>query len=267
MADNPSANEQALRAALVQFLGERGNHNLFAFFDLLRQAQLLTPAQIEGLPNIDPKDLRPGQQLQVEGQLRIKNSCLMIQGKKYLPLFTCRQQLEKGPKSNCLSVPLAHFAKILQQDAEVEALVVDPFSQPNLLIPRDKLAEIISGAYRQETRDVKIDASARIFPADPFPADLAGSLYVLLDNLEGVRRAWLLQMEDQGRRSWLVVADFSDISRQTLAAMLGSAAKKHGAGLPLALLPYDQPRAREAIAGQDPFFQANASPQANKLLN
>lgn len=267
MSDKPAISEQDLRQALVRFLGERSNKNLFAFFDLLRQARVFAPAQIEGLPQPDLSQLTPGSQVQVQGNLRIKNSCLVIQGKKYLPLFTCREQLEKGPKSNCLAVPLAHFAKVAEADREIEALVVDAFSQPNLIIPRDKLADLISGNYRHEVQEVKLSATAQVTPPQPFPENLAGSLFVLLDNLAGVRQAWLLQINDQGRDSWLVVADFQDISRQTLAAMLGSAAKKHGQGRPLALLPYDQPRARELVQGVDPFYQEGSPATPANMLN
>ena len=49
MNDNPLANDKELRQALINYLGERSEKNLFDFFDLLRQAKLLAPAQIDGL--------------------------------------------------------------------------------------------------------------------------------------------------------------------------------------------------------------------------
>lgn len=263
MTDTP--HDKTLRRALVNFLGERNEENLFAFFDLLRASTLLSPAQIEGLPQEVQEKLRQGGEVKLQGQLRIKSSCLKIQDKKYLPLFTCRSELEKGPKCNCISVPLRHFLQPLQSDPEIDALIVDPFSKPNLVIPRDKLAGLINGEYRSGVSRKLISADTPVKDPEPFPQELAGSLYVLLDNLEGVERAWLLLLDDPQNRSWLAVVDYHGIRQDTLTAMLTSAAKKHGQGLPLALLPLEGEAAHKLVEGRRPFFVSGEAPRS--LLN
>lgn len=272
MSNDPHRNEndeKKLRQALVNFLGERSESNMFAFFDLLRKGRVLAPAQIEGLTEEQERELRGSGQIKIQGQLRIKNSCLMAEGKKYLPIFTCRAELEKGPKCNSISVPLVHFQKVLEGDPEITALLVDPFSKPNMVIPREKLASVVSGEYRgqDEVRQVTLKAGTRVIEPKPFPQELAGSLYVLLDNLAGVERAWLLQIDEPKHKSWLVVADFHDIRRDTLAAMLSSAAKKHGQGLPLGLLPLENGGAKDLVAGKEPFFLSGRSAAGRSLLN
>ena len=201
--------------------------------------------------------------------MRIKNSCIMAGGKKYLPIFTCRSELEKGPKCNCICVPLAHFKQVLEGDPEIVALIVDPFSKPNLVIPRERLQTLLDGNYRNsrsEVEQVRLSADTRVIQPEPFPQELAGSLYVLLDNLEGAERAWLLKIDEPERKSWLVVVDFHDIRRETLTAMLASAGKKYGQGLPLALLPLEGEAARRLVEGRDPFFVSGESLKGG-LLN
>lgn len=268
MNDNPLVNDKQLRQTLINYLGERSEKNLFDFFDLLRQAKLLAPAQIEGLSEEQTNALHENGQVQVKGRVRVKNSCLMAGGKKYLPIFTCKSELEKGPKCNCICVPLAHFRQVLEGDPEIVALIVDPFSKPNLVIPRERLQTLLDGSYRNksEVEQVRLAADTRVVAPEPFPQELAGSLYVLLDNLEGAERAWLLQIDEPERKSWLVVVDFHDIRRETLTAMLASAGKKYGQGLPLALLPLEGEAAHKLVNGRDPFFVSGESRQGG-LLN
>ena len=267
--DLKKLNDKKLRQALVNFLGERSETNLFAFFDLLRESKVLAPAQIEGLSEEQAQELKSSGQVKLQGQLRIKNSCLMAEGKKYLPLFTCRAELEKGPKCNCIAVPVSHFQKVLEGDPEIVAVLVDPFSKPNLSIPRERLAAVVSGAYRHqdEVQQVKLSKDTRIVEPEPFPQELAGSLYVLLDNLAGVERAWLLKIDEPERKNWLVVVDFHDIRRDTLTAMLTSAAKKHGQGLPLAVMALEGEAARDLVEGKDPFFVNGDRQTGHTLLN
>ena len=266
--DSKKLEDKKLRQTLVNFLGERSENNLFTFFDLLRQSKVLVPAQIEGLSPDQDQELREQGQVKLQGQVRVKNSCLMVDGKKYLPLFTCRCELEKGPKTNCITVPVGYLQKVLDGDPEITAVLVDPFSKPNLTIPRERLAALVSGEYRNkdEVRQVKLSPEARIGEPSPFPQELAGSLYVLLDNLSGMERAWLLQIDEPERKSWLVVADFHDIRRDTLAAMLTSAAKKHGQGLPLALMPLEGEPAQKLVEGREPFFVSGEN-RGHGLLN
>ena len=269
MNDNPLANDKELRQTLINYLGERSEKNLFDFFDLLRQAKLLAPAQIDGLSEEQTNELHENGKLQVKGKVRIKNSCIMAGGKKYLPIFTCRSELEKGPKCNCICVPLSHFKQVLEGDPEIVALIVDPFSKPNLVIPRERLQTLLDGNYRNsrsEVEQVRLSADTRVIQPEPFPQELAGSLYVLLDNLEGAERAWLLKIDEPERKSWLVVVDFHDIRRETLTAMLASAGKKYGQGLPLALLPLEGEAARRLVEGRDPFFVSGESMKGG-LLN
>ena len=269
MNDNPLANDKELRQALINYLGERSEKNLFDFFDLLRQAKLLAPAQIDGLSEEQTNELHENGKLQVKGRVRIKNSCIMAGGKKYLPIFTCKSELEKGPKCNCICVPLAHFKQVLEGDPEIVALIVDPFSKPNLVIPRERLQTLLDGNYRNsrsEVEQVRLSADTRVIQPEPFPQELAGSLYVLLDNLEGAERAWLLQIDEPKRKSWLVVVDFHDIRRETLTTMLSSAGKKYGQGLPLALLPLEGEAAQRLVDGRDPFFVSGESMKGG-LLN
>ena len=270
MNDNKDLNDKKLRQALVNFLGERSENNLFAFFDLLRESKVLAPAQIEGLSEEQAQELKSHGQVKLEGQLRIKNSCLMAEGKKYLPVFTCRAELEKGPKCNCIAVPISHFQKVLEGDPEIVAVLVDPFSKPNLSIPRERLAAVAAGSYRsskEEVKQVRLSADTRIVEPEPFPQDLAGSLYVLLDNLAGVEKAWLLKIDDPKNTSWLIVADFHDINRDTLTAMLTSAAKKHGQGLPVAIMPLEGEAARKLVEGKEPFFVNGDRQTGHTLLN
>lgn len=268
MNDNPLVNDKQLRQTLINYLGERSEKNLFDFFDLLRQAKLLAPAQIEGLSEEQTNALHENGQVQVKGRVRVKNSCLMAGGKKYLPIFTCKSELEKGPKCNCICVPLNHFRQVLEGDPEIVALIVDPFSKPNLVIPRERLQTLLDGSYRNksEVEQVRLAADTHVVAPEPFPQELAGSLYVLLDNLEGAERAWLLQIDEPERKSWLVVVDFHDIRRETLTAMLASAGKKYGQGLPLALLPLEGEAAHKLVNGRDPFFVSGESRQGG-LLN
>ncbi|MBO7668447.1 MAG: SseB family protein, partial [Firmicutes bacterium] len=185
MNNNPPGNDKELRQTLINYLGERSENNLFNFFDLLRQSKLLAPAQIDGLSEDQAQQLHKNGQIQVKGRVRVKNSCLMSGGKKYLPIFTCRSELEKGPKCNCICVPLSHFRQVLDGDPEIVALIVDPFSKPNLVIPRERLQTLLDGSYRNksEVEQVHLSADTRVIQPDPFPQELAGSLYVLLDNL------------------------------------------------------------------------------------
>lgn len=268
MNNNPLVNDKQLRQTLINYLGERSEKNLFDFFDLLRQAKLLAPAQIEGLSEEQTNALHENGQVQVKGRVRVKNSCLMAGGKKYLPIFTCKSELEKGPKCNCICVPLNHFRQVLEGDPEIVALIVDPFSKPNLVIPRERLQTLLDGSYRNksEVEQVRLAADTHVVAPEPFPQELAGSLYVLLDNLEGAERAWLLQIDEPERKSWLVVVDFHDIRRETLTAMLASAGKKYGQGLPLALLPLEGEAAHKLVNGRDPFFVSGESRQGG-LLN
>ncbi|MBR2784123.1 MAG: enhanced serine sensitivity protein SseB C-terminal domain-containing protein [Firmicutes bacterium] len=268
MSDKYDSAEKELRQALVNFLGERSNKNLFAFFDLLRTSRVLSPALIDGLSEEQTKELQNSGHLQVRGRLRVKNSCLMVNGKKYLPLFTCQAELQKGPKCNSIAASLSHLQQVVERDPEITALLVDPFSQPNLVIPREKISEVVEGRYRKTgpLQEVTLAAGTRVVQPRPFPQELAGSLYVLLDNLAGVEKAWLLQIDDPERRSWLVVADYHDIDRGTLTAMLTSAAKKHGQGLPLGLLPLESDQARQLVADCDPFFVSGESGRQT-LLN
>ena len=268
MNNNPPGNDKELRQTLINYLGERSEKNLFNFFDLLRQSKLLAPAQIDGLSEDQAQELHKNGQIQVKGRVRVKNSCLMAGGKKYLPIFTCRSELEKGPKCNCICVPLSHFRQVLDGDPEIVALIVDPFSKPNLVIPRERLQTLLDGSYRDksEVEQVHLSVDTRVIQPDPFPQELAGSLYVLLDNLEGAERAWLLQIDEPDRKSWLVVVDFHDIRRETLTAMLASAGKKYGKGLPLALLPLEGEAAQRLVNGRDPFFVSGES-QKGGLLN
>ena len=266
MSNKPNE-DKTLRRALVNFLGERNENNLFAFFDLLKQSKLLSPAQIEGLPEEVQQKLKSGVEVQLEGPVRIKSSCLKVDDKKYLPIFTCRSELEKGPKCNCISVPLQHFLQPLKSDPELAGLVVDPFSKPNLVIPRDRLEGLVNGDYRSGLVTHQINADTHIVRPEPFPQKLAGSLYVLLDNLEGVERAWLLLIDEPDHKSWLAVVDYHDIRRETLAAMLSSAAKKHGQGLPLALLPLEGELPDRLVQGQEPFFVNGESNASRSLLN
>lgn len=270
MNDNQqNQKEKELRWALVNYLGERSESNLFNFFDLLRQGKVLSPAQVEGMTDEQTQELVKSGQVKIQGRLRIKNSCLMVNGKKYLPIFTCRVELEKGPKCNSILVPPSHFRQVLNNDPEITALLVDPFSKPNLVIPREKLDDILEGRYRDrdQVREMRLDVNTRVIQPEPFPTELAGSLYVLLDNLEGVERAWLLQIDDPARKGWLVVADYHDIRRDTLTAMLCSAAKKHGQGLPMALLPLEGAHAERLVRDKEPFFVSGDRDGSRGLLN
>ncbi|MBR5430174.1 MAG: enhanced serine sensitivity protein SseB C-terminal domain-containing protein [Firmicutes bacterium] len=256
MSDGPGRDGQELRRALVNFLGERSKDNLHIFFDLLRESRVLLPAQLDGLSEEQQQQLKSSGRLQVAGQLRVKPAFLQAGDKKYLSVFTCRGELEKGPKTSCVNVPLQYCRQILERESEVAALLIDPFSKPNLLLEREKVDAVLAGTYRggERVQAVRLAAGTRVVRPDPFPQELAGSLYVLLDNLAGVERAWLFRLEDPRQKSWLAVVEYHDLNRDTLTAMLASAAKKHGQGLPLGLLPYEGEEARRLTEGCEPFF-------------
>ena len=153
-------------------------------------------------------------------------------GRKFYPIFTDAQELMKWPLAQSespqmMALAFDNYAQMIVDKNAADGIVINPFGD-NLVVDKQTVSrwwerkQIVKNGYTQ--RIMPNDAGAVFSTPSPFPMDLSEALCDAAKRHGEIRRLWLRQMEQEGKRSFLAVIDGDNI-KSSMINDLGTAAK------------------------------------------
>ncbi len=167
------------------------------------------------------------------GKMRISFALLNDdKGRRFYPLFTDTEELMKWPLAQgespeTMALIFDNYAQMIVDRNAADGIVINPFSD-NLMVEKEAVSrwwdkkQIAKRGFTQ--RIMPNDADAVFSIPAPFPTDLSEALCSAAKQHGEIRRLWLRQMEQDGKKSFLAVIDGDNIKGSAINE-LGSAAK------------------------------------------
>lgn len=167
------------------------------------------------------------------GKTRISFALLNdANGRRFYPLFTdteelMKWQLAQAETPHTMALAFDNYAQMIVDKNAADGIVVNPFGD-NLMIEKEMVSrwwerkQIVRRGYTQHI--MQNDADAVFSTPSPFPMDLSEALCSAAKRHGDIRRLWLRQMEQDGKKSFLAVIDGDNIKSSAISE-LGTAVK------------------------------------------
>lgn len=238
---------------------ERNNVTEVRFVNAMKGARFLVPANVNQVQNAVANEdgtveLKDQPQIQF---ILFNNS----DGKRYFPLFTDSQQLEKWGEAGqhqraALSFPdICHFLQNPPQGIEIAGVVINAYEQ-NVLIPMDSIIKMA------HTEALTPGTKIQIGTLKEEPTELLDALKPFLQENGIVEKAYLrvMKREDKENANFLLVLDFDvaqigDDGVKTLFDSIAEVARPHLRGVELAIVPAQSNFGQAALRDAVPFYE------------
>lgn len=180
-------------------------------------------------------------------------------GLLFYPVFTDMEELKKWNSDENAQVAVLTFddyAEMVLRDNKVQGIVVNPRST-NFPIERDMIDYLRTqksffGKLAIEQMFQQEQGGPAFSEPSPYPAAMAEAVRAAMAETEGIRRAWLRLMENEGEKSYLIVLDADDAER--CYGPVSGAALPHFDGLYLDLISFEDDLGKRAVEGVEPFY-------------
>ena len=223
-----------------------------AYFTALKNARFLSPVTID--PRPEPSDEDGATTLKADTTINFL--CIAdANGDNYLPVFTdwpALKQWRDIPDEQTLITTFNDIRTVVSQDADIAGFVLNPFSH-NIPIRQDMIDRINAGLPNHWTVDK--DTTVLIgLPADD-PVALKDAVIEHLASQKNVRAAWLVLMEKDGERSFVIVVNCTGGSHATFNGIASVAVPKLRDGEILDMVTADSAIGQQVVHDYPAFYE------------
>jgi len=241
-----------LVAAIETIQNVSTNDTQNAYFKALKNARFLSPVTITPRPE-------PGG---AEGKVTLNAGTKIsflgftdINGETYLPVYTDWPALKKWrdiPDEQTIITSFDDISGMVMRDSNYIGFVVNPYSHSSL-VTRDIINCINAGPVNEWT--VEEDTPVLLGTPADYPFALKEAVGVYLMSQVNVNGAWLVLMEKDGEKSFLIVVDFIGDRQATFNGIASVAVPKLREGELIDMVSADSDFGQKVIQGFSPFYR------------
>lgn len=173
-----------------------------------------TQAMFEG---IDISKLKKGQKLQLNNDVRIKISTVEADGRELVPIFTTKDEVDKGPDTSVLHMyPCDYLPKLAAMNKDI---IINAFGDNSFVITAELLNTVIISRLNQSDKSDKTEAF------EICEGTVIDRKYELLKQIgQGAFTKTYLAMDKRLNKAWAVkICDKKDALKSTIDAMVNEA--------------------------------------------
>lgn len=241
--------------ALESYFESQTKEKLEKVNNLVKDATFIVPVMIK---KVEPAD--------AEGRVRTEFSLRTLtskDGKVALPVFSDLEQYSKRPAPEGEQTAVFTMVEVTEilKKGEIRDVVINPFDTRSLTMHMNlqKAPVQANGPKMVKPEDVTTK------PLTELPQELCAKLTEVFKHGEGVRRAWLTGMENEGADGLLCVVDFENLNQTMLFQALSKVAGPMMDGKKFFTAAYDT-FGKKAVGQALPFYDAAAKSDDNLVM-
>ena len=246
-----------LKEAIANMQTENSRENIDAMINEVLKAKFILPAKVTPTTQAKTENGRTVMQQATQVQFRLlenKNK------EKFFGLFTDVEELYKWNDTQSAQKVVTDFDSISQMVMDpksgVIGFVINPFGK-SVTFPKHMIISIKQQKDYYSLNANKIQPGTQVQLGEPkeYPIDLMAALINHFSTESNVNSAYLRMMEQNGKKSYLVVVDFIGDMRKTFEAIAEIAKPHLDDDIELSMMPYSMEFARTAVNGVEPFYK------------
>lgn len=251
----------ALVEAIQQLKAEQSEENFNRVGRLIQTGQYICPVKV--IENTEAVEKEDGK-VALENKRSFRFNVLSNKdGKKYMPVFTSREEVAKGDQEifndeqylvmNVVTL-MSAFAK-KENDEAIEGIVIDPFSN-NFAVPKS----ILRTMAESEVFTPKPNEQVKVYPPDKFPDGFLDAVREALDEDGRVNQLFVLVLERQNTaKSLVIIVDDEEKlpldERRELFQKITESVAKFTKGMRLMLVPFSDGFAQQVTNNRLPCYR------------
>ena len=254
--NTPVTNPNLLNA--IQLMSEDKSYESH-FIDELFKATFLCPGKLN---KGDTVKVGENKLIAKEGMTIDLSSLEIMPNKNFLMAFTDWDELlrlKQDDQQQAFLFSFDDYKAVLTNNTCYEGVIINPFGASIAINKEDLIA------LRPEQNLVQKGESVMIGAPKDYPTDMVEKLKSYFHAARTVDAAYLLWMARGNETSYLLVLG-SSLSPQKIFPVVGEICQPYLEGKPLDMIPMDSAFGKEAIKGQEPFYQKQESKIFSKKI-
>lgn len=246
-----------LKSAIEKMQEDGSQENINAMVNAVMNAKLILPARLTPKAEAKTQNGKTVMQQSTQVQFRL----LENQNKeKFFGVFTDTDELFKWNDTKNATKVVTDFDSVAQMVTDPKAgvlgFVINPFGK-SVTFPKQMVHTIKQQRDFARMKNQQIAPGTRVQVGEPkeYPIDLMAALINHFSTEENVNKAYLRMMEQNNRRSFLIVVDFYGNMESTFDAINEVAKPYLDDEIELSMMPYSLEFAKNAVKNVEPFYK------------
>ncbi len=246
-----------LKAAIEKMQEEGSQENINAMINAVMNAKLILPARVTPTTEAKTQNGQTVMRQATQVQFRL----LENQNKeKFFGVFTDTDELFKWNDTQNATKIVTDFDSLAQMvmdpKAGVLGFVINPFGK-SVTFPKQMVHTFKQQRDFARMKNQQIEPGTKVQLGEPkeYPIDMMAALINHFSTEETVNAAYLRMMEQNNKKSYLIVVDFYGNMENTFDAISAVAKPYLDDEIELSMMPYSLEFGRNAVKGVEPFYK------------
>ena len=231
--------------------------NIDAMIDAVVEAKFILPAKVTPTTRARTQNGQTIMEQSTQVQFRLLENA---NKEKFFGAFTDIDELNKWNGVSEGNKVVTDFDSLSQMvmdpSANVLGFVINPFGK-SVTFPKNMVISIKQQRdfIRMKNNTIKPGTPVSLGEPKEYPIDLMAALINHFSTEQFVNAAYLRMMEQDGRKSYLIVVDFIGDMESTFDAIDKVAKPYLDDDIQLSMMPYSMDFGRNAVKGVEPFYR------------
>ncbi len=246
-----------LVSAIEKMQEDGSKQNIDAMIDAVIKAKFILPAKVTPTRQARTQNGRTIMEQSTQVQFRLLEN---VKNEKYFGVFTDVDELYKWNNTQSSNKVVTDFDSLAQMvmdpSADVLGFVINPFGK-SVTFPKNMVISIKQQKDFMNSKANNIEPGTPIQLGEPkeYPIDLMAALINHFSTEQLVNAAYLRMMEQNGKKSYLIVVDFVGNMETTFDAISEVAKPYIDDEIQLSMMPYSMEFGKNAVKGVEPFYR------------
>lgn len=246
-----------LVSAIEKMQEDGSKQNIDAMIDAVIKAKFILPAKVTPTRQARTKNGQTIMEQSTQVQFRLLEN---VKKEKYFGVFTDVEEMYKWNNTQSANKVVTDFDSLAQMvmdpKADVLGFVINPFGK-SVTFPKNMVISIKQQKDFMNSKANNIEPGTPIQLGEPkeYPIDLMAALINHFSTEPLVNAAYLRMMEQNGKKSYLIVVDFVGNMEATFDAISEVAKPYIDDEIQLSMMPYSMEFGKSAVKGVEPFYR------------